>query len=69
MLEHEQIMSSILEQPILRTRFPDFGGTVKSMGAWGGDFFMAVCPDRQKAVAYFRDKGFDTVYTYEELAC
>lgn len=67
MTEHEQMLGEILEQPTLRSRFPDFEGTVKSMGAWGGDFFLAMAEDVEKAAAYFRNKGFNPVYTYEEI--
>ncbi len=67
MREHEQLMGHILGQPVLQTHFPDFGGTVKSMGAWGGDFFMAVHENRENAIEYFQQKGFHTVFTYEDL--
>ena len=67
MMEHEQMLGEILEQPTLRSRFPDFEGAVKSMGAWGGDFFLAMAEDTEQAADYFRNKGFNPVYTYEEI--
>lgn len=67
MRTHEHKMGELLEQPVLQTRFTDFGGTVKSMGAWGGDFFMAVARDVEEAKTYFAQKGFSPVYTYAEV--
>jgi len=67
MQAHERKMGEILEQPILQTRFTDFNGQLKSMGAWGGDFFMAVTDDLEKGKKYFEDKGFSPVYTYDEV--
>lgn len=67
LLEHENRMGELLGQPILQTRFADFDGTVKSMGAWGGDFFMAVADDVEKARKYFSDKGFSPIYSYDEI--
>lgn len=67
MHRHEEQLGRLLEQPVLQTRFPDFTGTVKSMGAWGGDFFMAVADDVEAAKAYFEAKGFGPVYRYSEI--
>lgn len=67
MRAHEEQLSQLLEQPVLQTRFPDFNGTVKSMGAWGGDFFMAIADDVETAKTYFESKGFGPVYRYSEI--
>lgn len=67
MRRHEEQLGRLLEQPVLQTRFPDFGGTVKSMGAWGGDFFMAVADDVEAAKTYFESKGLGPVYRYSEI--
>jgi len=41
MEEHEAILGKILDAPKLQdTVFKGFPGTVKSLGAWGGDFAM-----------------------------
>jgi mevalonate kinase len=68
MREHEQLLGEMLTLPTLQTRFPDLEGTVKSMGAWGGDFFLAVAEDTEKAAEYFRGKGFRPVYSYRDIA-
>lgn len=67
MQTHEHKMGEILEQPVLQLKFPGFNGVVKSMGAWGGDFFMAVAEDVQEAKEYFSTKGFAPTYTYDEI--
>lgn len=67
MREHEDRLGMLLERPVLQQRFPDFEGTLKSMGAWGGDFFMAVCEDTDEAISYFENKGFPTVFRYDGI--
>jgi mevalonate kinase len=64
--EHEQIMSGVLKMPTVKEAlFPDFPGTVKSLGAWGGDFVLAVSED--DPTVYFRTKGFGIVVSYREM--
>lgn len=63
---HEIEMSNILElQTIKEALFPDFDGVIKSLGAWGGDFVMAV--SKENPSGYFKSKGFDVVLPYEEM--
>lgn len=48
--------------------FSDYWGSVKSLGAWGGDFVLAT--SSKSAIdtkAYFSEKGFDTVLAYDEM--
>lgn len=67
--EHEEIMSGILQQPkIKEERFPDFPGSIKSLGAWGGDFLLAsseIGIDEIKS--YFSNEGLDVVFGFDEL--
>ncbi|TDD76344.1 GYDIA family GHMP kinase [Flavobacterium caseinilyticum] len=64
--KHEIAMSSILEmQTIKESLFPDFDGVIKSLGAWGGDFVMAVA--EENPTQYFRSKGYKTVVPYDEM--
>ena len=67
MREHEDRLGLLLERPVLQQRFPEFEGTLKSMGAWGGDFFMAICKNTDEAISYFENKGFPTVFRYDEI--
>jgi mevalonate kinase len=63
---HEIILSDILELETAKERlFPDFKGTIKSLGAWGGDFVMVL--SKENPTQYFTLKGFETILTYEEM--
>ncbi len=64
--KHELLMAKILgKTPIQDQLFPDFDGQIKSLGAWGGDFVMAVSQSNQKR--YFEEKGFPISFSFEEL--
>jgi mevalonate kinase len=64
--KHEILLSTILEQSTVKDLFfEDFDGVVKSLGAWGGDFVMAI--SKENPTPYFKSKGFETVLTYHEM--
>ncbi|SHG90510.1 hypothetical protein SAMN05444372_111126 [Flavobacterium micromati] len=64
--KHEFEMSVMLETPTVKdTSFPDFSGTVKSLGAWGGDFVMVIATENPKD--YFMSKGYATIIPYNEM--
>lgn len=64
--KHETRMSIVLEtNTIKEILFCDFKGEIKSLGAWGGDFVMAV--SESDPTAYFKEKGFETVISYDEM--
>ncbi|WP_426090333.1 GYDIA family GHMP kinase [Flavobacterium sp. DSR3-2] len=64
--KHEIQMSIILEtQTIKESLFPDFNGVIKSLGAWGGDFVMAIAIENP--IDYFISKGYNTVIPYDEM--
>lgn len=64
--EHEAEMSHILEmQTIKETTFPDFTGVIKSLGAWGGDFVLAIA--KENPTAYFEERGFRTIISYKDM--
>ncbi len=64
--KHETKMSLILEiKPVKETLFPDFEGTVKSLGAWGGDFVLVI--SEENPTSYFASKGFETIIGYNEM--
>ncbi|MDZ7845715.1 MAG: GYDIA family GHMP kinase [Owenweeksia sp.] len=66
MEEHEDIMSGVLQRPAVKeSLFSDFKGAVKSLGAWGGDFVMALGKD---APSYFQNKGYPEVFTFRQMA-
>ncbi|TDU42943.1 mevalonate kinase [Gelidibacter sediminis] len=66
MATHENIISKIIQQhPIKELLFKDFKGSIKSLGAWGGDFVMVASESNPEV--YFKSKGFDTVIPYTEM--
>ena len=66
--EHENIISHCIGREPLQQHFPDFEGTIKSLGAWGGDFFMAVTKwYTEKVKRYFAEKGLSVVFGYDEM--
>lgn len=63
---HETIISKIIQQtPIKKQLFPDFNGSIKSLGAWGGDFVMVA--SEEDPSSYFQSKGFETLLSYKGL--
>ena len=67
--EHEQIISQILQLPKVKDLyFRDYWGSLKSLGAWGGDFAMATS-DRspEETREYFRRAGFVDLFRMDEL--
>jgi mevalonate kinase len=64
--EHEKELSSILEiKTVNESLFPDFDGTIKSLGAWGGDFVLVI--SKNNPSPYFISKGYETVIPYHEM--
>lgn len=67
--EHEALLAETLGLPTAKQKhFPNFPGLVKSLGAWGGDFAMAISEKPIQAVQqYFKVKGYETVFGYEDF--
>jgi len=64
--KHENILSDILElQTIKESLFLDFKGTIKSLGAWGGDFIMVIA--KENPAVYFKQKGYNTILKYSDM--
>ena len=63
---HEQLISRIIHQvPVKEKLFSDFKGSIKSLGAWGGDFVLVT--SEENPTNYFRRKGYDTSLTYPQI--
>ncbi len=63
---HENIMSSVLDEPTVKSKlFPDFNATIKSLGAWGGDFVLVI--SKENPTEYFSAKEYETVIPYAEM--
>ncbi len=64
--EHETRMANLLQLPKVKTQlFPDYSGTIKSLGAWGGDFILAT--GNSDTPSYFKAKGFPVVIPYDTM--
>ena len=65
---HEEITAACLEQKRLKKYFNDFEGEIKSLGAWGGDFFLVATEwDEEKVKKYFDSKDLDIVFRYQDI--
>jgi mevalonate kinase len=65
-LQHENIISKIIKHNTVKSVFfKDFEGSIKSLGAWGGDFVLAT--SKENPTAYFKEKGFDVVIPYDDM--
>ena len=64
--KHEQIISEIIKQKTVKDRlFNDYQGSIKSLGAWGGDFILATGDEDSRD--YFRKKGYHTILSFKEM--
>ncbi len=65
---HERIIARCICQEPVQKRFPDFEGTLKSLGAWGGDFILAATEwDESQVRAYFKTKGLEVIFGYKDI--
>jgi mevalonate kinase len=67
--EHEKLVGDIIGQvPVKEQLFADFDGEIKSLGAWGGDFYLVSTgmpfPGVKK---YFENKGLNTMFQWNDL--
>ena len=66
---HEKIISEVLNNKnMVKNRFPEFNGAIKSLGAWGGDFAMFVS---EKPCVELRDElkkmGLEVMFSFDEI--
>jgi mevalonate kinase len=65
-LEHEKLISRALGLPMVKeAKFSDFKGSIKSLGAWGGDFIMA--SGDYRTPGYFKQKGYDVIIPFSKM--
>lgn len=63
---HEELISSKLGFPKVKDLyFSDFSGTVKSLGAWGGDFILLT--SLSDPSDYLISKGYSIFFKFEEM--
>lgn len=67
--EHEELVKSVIQQDRAKDlHFSDYWGEVKSLGAWGGDFVLVTSNEPEdKTRAYFAERGFETVLSYDDM--
>ena len=65
--EHEAVLSSYLRLSTAKdSLFKDFSGTIKSLGAWGGDFVLAI-GEESYIKEYFISKGMQTILPFAQM--
>ncbi|HEY9185588.1 MAG TPA: GYDIA family GHMP kinase [Salegentibacter sp.] len=63
---HETLVSKAVNLPKIKTRlFPDFSGSIKSLGGWGGDFILVTGNEEDQQ--YFRDKNYNTIIPFSNM--
>ncbi|WP_276165255.1 GYDIA family GHMP kinase [Zobellia alginiliquefaciens] len=66
MERHEALLAQILQTKTVKQQlFPDYKGTLKSLGAWGGDFILAT--GNKDTPEYFTKKGYNTIIPYSKM--
>jgi hypothetical protein len=67
--EHEQLVGSLLKQIKVKDElFAGYWGSVKSLGAWGGDFVMLTNNrSRDELTAYLAERNITTVLSWNEM--
>lgn len=67
--KHEALIGEALDLPLAKDIFfDDYWGSIKSLGAWGGDFVLATSSkSKEETCNYFKQKGYDTIFPYSEI--
>ena len=67
--QHEEIVGALIGQiPVKEQLFNDFDGAIKSLGAWGGDFYLISTAQPFSGVKkYFDNRGLTTIFRWNEL--
>lgn len=67
--KHEEYIAGALELDSAKDQyFSDYWGSIKSLGAWGGDFVLASSDkSKEDTEAYFQNKGFSTVISFKDM--
>ncbi len=66
---HEEYIGWIVrKEPIKSLHFEDFDGSLKSLGAWGGDFMLIASDQSEEYIHnYFNKKNLNTIFKYNEI--
>ena len=64
--QHEGLTSELLGYQTIKSQlFADYPNSVKSLGAWGGDFVMIASPTGD--TTYFTEKGYATILPWKAM--
>ncbi len=67
--KHEGIIGRLIGRtPVKEREFSDFNGDIKSLGAWGGDFILAVSDAEMPELEnYFKTRGYQVLLPFNDL--
>jgi len=67
--DHEKMIGQLIRKnPVKDEFFPNFEGEIKSLGAWGGDFYLVSTQlPFWEVKKYFENKGLTTVFRWDDL--
>ena len=66
--QSESLLGNILKrEPVKSLTFPDYPFSLKSLGAWGGDFLLATYREEGEARDYFNRKGYPVQFNYDQI--
>lgn len=67
--EHETLISASLGlTPVKKDRFNDYWGSIKSLGAWGGDFILVTSDrDTEETKEYFERNGCPVIIPFDKM--
>ena len=64
--EYQDKLADFMQQPKVKDLyFSDYKGSVKSLGAWGGDFVLVT--KRAGFEDYFKQKGYNIIVPFREM--
>ncbi|WP_312356490.1 GYDIA family GHMP kinase [Empedobacter sp.] len=64
--EYQERLGDFMQiSQVKELHFPDYLGTVKSLGAWGGDFVLVTY--REGMNDYFKEKGYEIIIPFSEM--
>jgi mevalonate kinase len=68
-IQHEKLVGDLITKTPVKTEyFADFDGEIKSLGAWGGDFYLVSTKLPFYGVKkYFKNKGLKTLFRWDDL--
>lgn len=68
-IQHEKLIGDLIGQtPVKELFFANFDGAIKSLGAWGGDFFLVSTALPFSGIKeYFENKGLTTLFRWGDL--